>query len=363
LKEKKNMKQKLPAEAAQTAEPGADSAELINTPETLGVTPRYVLQANAISRSAHNLSAPAKKLTAMAMALLPADLSSLTASFTFTQFCKALGEEKGGKQYEIFKAAVDECMKCIIYVETAPDKKGKKTWKKFTWFTFAEFSEATGQATMKFSSELAGFLTAMKRVYSRIGLRDIGSLQSRYGIRIFELVMSYAFLNGKQGCQPGEWYVQESIDEFRHLLSVPEGAYKETHLFKQKVIEGPVKEINEADIGVTITPENVKEGRKLAAVRLNCRKASRTATRQRKGKKGKKAAPAAALPLPDTGAGRDREAKENEHLRELHPDEFAAFYAEELAKMPPVMQGHAFAQEAAAGGAFIRLREKYGILK
>ena len=42
----------------------------INTPETLGVTPRYILQHNAISRSIQNLSVNAKKLIAMAMALL-----------------------------------------------------------------------------------------------------------------------------------------------------------------------------------------------------------------------------------------------------------------------------------------------------
>jgi hypothetical protein len=39
-----------------------------------------VLQHNAISRSINSLSATAKKLTAMAMALIPSDLSSLTVS-------------------------------------------------------------------------------------------------------------------------------------------------------------------------------------------------------------------------------------------------------------------------------------------
>jgi hypothetical protein len=33
------------------------------------------------------------------------------------------------KTYEIFKAAVDECMESVITVETKPDEKGKKDWK------------------------------------------------------------------------------------------------------------------------------------------------------------------------------------------------------------------------------------------
>ncbi|GHV23666.1 hypothetical protein FACS189494_11780 [Spirochaetia bacterium] len=100
--------------------------EPINTPKTLGVTPRYALQHNVINRSSHTLSATASKLTAMAMSLLPQDLSSLTAAFTFSEFCKAMGLPIGGKSYKIFKDAVDECMDCHITIESEPDEKGKR---------------------------------------------------------------------------------------------------------------------------------------------------------------------------------------------------------------------------------------------
>jgi hypothetical protein len=72
--------------------PGSAELTAVNTPETLGVTPRYALQHNAISRSAHNMSATAKKLTVMAMALLPPDLSSLAAA--------PKGKRKGKKAQE-----------------------------------------------------------------------------------------------------------------------------------------------------------------------------------------------------------------------------------------------------------------------
>ena len=88
----------VPAAPAMAHEP-------VNTPTTLGVTPRYVLQYNAISRAAKNLSTTAHKLTAMAMSLLPPDLSSLTAAFTFGDFRKALGYGDGGEQYRIFTLA------------------------------------------------------------------------------------------------------------------------------------------------------------------------------------------------------------------------------------------------------------------
>jgi plasmid replication initiation protein len=334
----------------------------VNTPETLGVTPRYVLQHNAISRSAHNLSATAKKLTAMAMALLPADLSSLTAEFTFSQFCTALGLPIGGKTYSIFRAAVRECLQCVISIETDPDKKGKKEWKEFTWFTVSTFSEKTGKATMTFSGELADFLRAFKWVYTKISLPDLGCLHSRYAIRLFELVMSSAFLQGKQGNADKTWYFQASVPDYRIMLGVPEEAYQETHLFKQKVIEGPVKEINEAGIGVAITPEGVKQGRSLVAIRLTCTQTPRKAPTKR-GRTKKAAVPQPELSTITLQTEDCRIEKELELLKERYASEFADLYAAELAKpsfMPPTSE---IRKLAAAGAAAQTLKARYGIVK
>jgi plasmid replication initiation protein len=333
----------------------------VNTPETLGVTPRYVLQHNAISRSAHNLSATAKKLTAMAMALLPADMSSLTVEFTFPQFCTALGMPIGGETYRIFRAAVRECLQCVISIETDLDKKGKKEWKEFTWFTVSTFSEKTGKAAMTFSGELADFLGAFKRVYTKIRLPDLGRLQSRYAIRLFELVMSSAFLQGKQGNADKTWYFQASVPDYRVMLGVPEEAYPETHKFKQKVIEGPVKEINEAGIGVAITPEGVKQGRSLVAIRLTCTQSPRKAPAKRGRKKAGVSQPE--LSTITLEAEDYRIEKELELLKERYASEFADLYAAELAKpsfMPPTSE---IRKLAAEGAAVKTLKARYGIVK
>ena len=333
----------------------------VNTPETLGVTPRYVLQHNAISRSAQNLSATAKKLTAMAMALLPHDLSSLTASFTFTEFCNALGYEKGGESYRIFKTAVRECLKCLISIETETEQKGKKKWKEFTWFTVAEYDEATDKASMTFSNELADFLTAFKKVYTKINLRDIGALQSRYAIRLFEIVMSGAFLQGKSGNRSKEWYFQASILDFRFMLGVPPKTYKETHLLRRYIIENPIKEINEAGIGIEIIAEGIKVGRSLVAVRLKCKQVARKLLKS-KGKNKR----AIQLELSDiTLKTSDQlEEKELELLKERYPQEFAVFYQEALDKPHPFLSKDSDIRKLAAeGAAKTKLREKYGIVK
>jgi plasmid replication initiation protein len=330
----------------------------INTPETFGVTPRYLLQHNVVSRSVHELSSTASKLTAMAMALLPPDLSSLTAAFTFTEFCKALGLPRGGESYKIFKASVDECMECFITIETEPDEKGKKRWKKFTWFTVATFDEDTGQATMKFSDELADFLMALKWMYSKINLKDIGNLQSRYAIRLFEMAMSYRSLEGKNGNRAKAWYFERSFpDEIRYIMGIGKEAYKDNHVFKQKVIENPINEINKAGLGLEIKPTTVKQGRRIVAIRFECTSSSRSV-------KGKKRGIKEAIPLPESVLNTEsqQEEKELEHLRELYPDEFTEIYEAELSKAPSYIP-NGFRQIAAEGSALLQLKNRHGIVK
>jgi plasmid replication initiation protein len=345
----------LPQKGAVTM---ADEA-VANTPETLGVTPRYVLQHNALSRSIQNLSATAKKLTAMAMSLLPADLSSRTASFSIPEFCHALGIKHGGNQYALIKAAASECMNAKISIEQAT-AKGKKNWKGYTWFTYSEVDEASGVCTMTFSEDLAGVLLELKRVYTQINLQDLGKLQSKYGLRIFEMAKSYESLEGKDGNPGGSWYFERTIPEFRELFAVPEGAYPETKHFRQFVIEEPVKEINAAGIGVALKTEGIKQGRNLKALRLTCQQAPRTAAPKR-GKR--KTVPPPELPDPNPKRAGEHTQKELEHLKERYPDEFADLYTAELAKPSWLPVDSEVRKQAAQGAATTRLHKKYGIVK
>lgn len=335
----------------------------VNTSETFGVTSRYILQHNAISRSAHNLSATARKLTALAMSLLPADLSSLTASFTFSDFCKALGYGDGGEQYKLFKAAVKECVGSVISVETESDNEGNRDWKMFTWFTVAKFSEKTGKVTMTFSSELAVFLAALKWVYTKIDLRTVGSLQSRYAIHLYELLISYAFLKGKNGNKTNAWYVQFDIPDLRFIMGTPETAYQETHLFKQNVIEKPVKEINRAGMGLEIAIISIKQGRCLVGIRFDCRQVPKQVPIISKRKKN--AENQLALPDPNLKLENRREEQELQHLKDLYPTEFVRLYENALMELPVFGGniGESFRKGAAERSALERLREQYGIVK
>lgn len=129
-----------------------------------------------------------------------------------------------------------------------------------------------------------------------------------------------------------------------------------TYLFKQYAIEKPIKEINRAGIGIEITPEGVRQGRRLVAIRFDCRQSPRAAMGKRRRAK------AEPLPEPDSKTENLREEKELEHLKELYPEEFAELYEAELAKAPAFIPER-FKRIAAEGSAFMQLKERHGIVK
>jgi hypothetical protein len=337
--------------------------DAINTLETLGVTPRFVLQHHAISRSIQNLSATAKKLTAVAMAFLPPDLSSRTASFTFTYFCKSLGVAIGGESFRLFKEATTECMENVIIIETNKIVKGKRKWEQYTWFSHASFDEESGRCTMTFAEEFATILKEMKRVYAKINLQDLGKLQSKYALRYLEIAKSYESLAGKDGNKIDAWYFEREIQELRLMLGVPDNTYPQTKHFRQFVVENPVKEINKAGIGLEIATEGIKQGRNLKGIRFNCTKTPQKLPIKRgRGRPKKTATSDGQLELPDANpkTARLRGEKELEHLAELHPAEFTELYTAALAGQKR-HYGQAISTVGARSTALIQLREKYGI--
>jgi plasmid replication initiation protein len=302
----------------------------------------------------------------MAMALLPPDLSSRTASFTFGEFCRALGYEKGGESYRLFVKAVDECMKCVISIETGKTIRGKTAWEKYTWFSHSSYQEETGICTMTFALEFAEVMLELKRVYAKINLQDLGKLQSKYAIRYLEMAKSYESLAGKNGNRDGYWYFERTLPELRELFAITPEAYTETRDFRRKVIEKPVEELNKAGIGVAIKTTGIKQGRTLQGIRFDCARTAKTLpakrSRGRPRKASASAAPTDRLALPTVGPARTREEKELEHLMELYQDEFTTLYAEAL-DAQRAQFGKILSDYMAQAAALTVLRSKYGIAR
>jgi plasmid replication initiation protein len=332
-----------------------------NTPKYCD-NPELALKHNAVIRSAHTLSANAQKLTYMALSLLPFDLSTREVAFSYPELCNALGLEIGGNSYELLKKTAEECMQCIVHIEREVVVRGKvkRSWEKFVWFSYSKFDEETGVFKMLFSEKLAEYLAEIKLAYTKVPLKDVGKLQSKYALRPYEMAKSYESMAGKYGNKPGEWSYERPIEDFRFILGVDKTEYSMTQDLKKRVFEIPIKEINSAGLGIELKTQTIKTGRKITDIRIDCKKVAHKVT-TRKGKK--KVAEASELPL-EAGAPASREAKDLARLRAKYPSEFAELYAAETAKETKWLSADSeFKKQAAVIAASVKLRERHGVVK
>ena len=294
--------------------------------------PEFVLQPNAISRAIYDLSTTARRLIGMAMALIPQNAEKpedYRVEFSVSDFLRALGLESGAKTNRVVFNAVNECLESSIKVWSEDESE----WIGRTWFGECRLRKNAGGCTdmqtggfkfmveednpreitspppifqwhtiiMEFNHRLGETLKLFKRAYSEIRLENLGRLQSKYAIRYYEIAQSYAGFAGKDGNPQNTWYFDYSIAEIRTIFGLAKSKYRVTKDFRVYVVDRPIAELNSSDIGLHITVEYVRRGRKLVGFRFVCRRVS------------------AADPRP---------ADTTERLRDKHPDRFNELLAE-----------------------------------
>jgi plasmid replication initiation protein len=271
---------------------------------------------------------------AMAIALKPT-VENRTVTFTFGDFCRTLGLERGGKSHDLFTQALDECMHSFILLEDFERSHAFHWWEQY------DYDRRAARIDITFSSQLVPYLDTLRNLYAAIPLTHIGKLKSMYAIRFFELAKSYESYAGKKGNPPKSWFFTREIADLRHLLGLEAKMYHRTAEFHRNIIDLPLEEFNAAGLGYKITAEPVKNGRTIVAFRF-C--AEKTAPKV-KTKDGE------ALQINESHPA-DHAQYENNRLKALYESEFAELYAAELAKIQqtPLFQGKNAAKSPIARG-------------
>lgn len=138
----------------------------------------------------------------------------------------------------------------------------KNEFGRFDWFTvFSRLSYRPEEGLiLKFNPDMIPWLLELAdRTFTKIPFEIVWQLESKYSVRLLELVLQY------QNTKTHERTV--TMEELRRCLSVPDGAYKKMVNFKSRVLESSIKEINEKT-AYKIEYENVKDGRKIVGFKF-----------------------------------------------------------------------------------------------
>lgn len=265
----------------------------------------HLRQAHEISRSSYMMPASNRKLIFFAMAFCEIkDDKFQTVEVESNDILHALGMSRGGETYNLLKSITKETRGQVFTIEN------EDGYEHFTWLSQCQYVKSRDIFKFRLDDSLIQYVKDLKSHFSMIPLHAVGKLQGKYAIRLFELVLSNAGFEGKNGNKKGEWWYEDTIDMLRHRFEIQPNEYTRMTNFRTRVIDDPIKEINRSEIGIHITPEYIRKGKFLKAVRFNV-------------KRVKTSDPRMVSPVTQT-------ENEYEEIKRQHPDLFKKYLAEEL---------------------------------
>jgi len=156
--------------------------------------------------------------------------------------------------YRFISKAVDKLLKTDIRIKE-PDG-----YTRINICSKAKYQEKKGRIFIKFTDDIMPYLAQAKEKFVMYNLKEISNFGSLYTIRLYELIQEF---------KETGWMVK-SIEQLRESLSVG-NKYKLYGDLKKYTFEHAVNEIN-ANYKIGINFEEIKEGRKVSAVKFTFKK-------------------------------------------------------------------------------------------
>ena len=189
-----------------------------------------------VQKSRHKLSLQEQKIVQYLISYVkPNDENFTEHRFSIAEFCRFCGmDEKNGKNYHDIKEALKTLRDRSVWVEI---EDGVET--TLGWINKATINKRSGTVMLKLDEDLKPFLLLLHEQYTMYEIHYTLAMKSKYSIRLYELLKSYAFKKT----------VVLEMNELKRLLDAEN--YKLNGHFKAKVLDIAIREINEyTDIAV-----------------------------------------------------------------------------------------------------------------
>lgn len=187
-------------------------------------------------------------------------------SFSFSDFFTDLNLKDGQKTRTLIKESANEILDMKIVLED-----NERQYEVTNVFQTAKcvFTETT--FSFKFTDAMKTFLDELKEIgFTLFDINDLGKLKSFYALRYYLVALSFKGFEGKNGNLKNSWYFEYSVEELRKLFDIQDDEYPQIGPFKNIVIDLPLKELNEKNLGLQIVYTPIKKSRKIVGFRFDC---------------------------------------------------------------------------------------------
>lgn len=214
-----------------------------------------VTQANELimAKQTKPLTLREKRLVVTLVSMIePQDEDFKEYNIRLKEFYKLLGLNED-VHYSQLKQVVDDLMSKVIEI---PLNEGG--WLKTHWVSRATYIEGEGMIKLAFDPHLKEYLLMLKKAFTSYKLNNVLSLQSTYGLRLYEILKSWEYVKSEKARTV-------ELIRLREMLGVDSKTYPKYSNFKIKVLKKAIDEINsKTDLNVSF--KELKEARKVIAL-------------------------------------------------------------------------------------------------
>lgn len=166
-------------------------------------------------------------------------------------------DEKSKNQKHIRKVAKDLKNKELSIEQ--PDGG----WLDMNWLASSEYHPGKGIIELEFSQKMKPHLLLLKNKFSSYPLAEVMQLNSKYSIRLYELLIQWQYSSHKS--------LIMKVDELRKKMGLEDNEYERFDNFELWVIKKSIKELNEVS-NITIDYEKIRVGRSVDSIKFNFHK-------------------------------------------------------------------------------------------
>lgn len=160
------------------------------------------------------------------------NVSKTTAYETLKEACKHLFE----RRFSFFE----------------PREKGS-AYVTTRWVSRIAYIDDYAMIEITFAPDVTPLITYLESHFTSYDIEQVAPLRSAYAIRLYELVISWR-IAGKTG--------KISVQQLRNKLGIDDNQYNRMELFKRKVLEPAIQQIN-THTDIILSYEQIKCGRKI----------------------------------------------------------------------------------------------------
>ena len=156
--------------------------------------------------------------------------------------------------YEVLKSAVNNLFERKFSYIAEYKKTGKTGIVRSRWVSRVFYVDTLAILEITFAPDVVPLITRLEEHFTSYQLKQVSQLTSKYAIRLYELLIAWR----EVGKTP-----QIELAEFRNRVGVEDNEYQRMELFKRRVLEPSIKQINE-HTDITVTYEQHKKGRAIS---------------------------------------------------------------------------------------------------